>query len=206
LQSHKKELQARAAYREWYSYSAPRSLLQHDSAMIAVPLLANRGLASLIPASSRSKLCPMASGGFTVTLGGKCGYDPHFVLGVLNSKVLFWYLEQLSNVFRGGWITCTKQYFGSLPIKRIDLRGKAGRAQHDEVVEIVQLLVANVVQTATAKTDQKKDFLTRENEQLEARLDDAVAKVYGLTDRDRQLISDGGEARAAFGKKAMQKP
>ena len=140
LQSHKKELQARAAYREWYSYSAPRSLLQHDSAMIAVPLLANRGLASLIPASKRSKMCPMASGGLTVTLGAKCGYDPRFVLGVLNSKVLFWYLEQLSNVFRGGWITCTKQYFGSLPIKRVDLRGKVGRAQHDEIVEIVQLL------------------------------------------------------------------
>jgi adenine-specific DNA-methyltransferase len=161
--------------------------------MIAVPLLANRGLASLIPASKRSKLCPMASGGFTVTLGAKCGYDPRFVLGVLNSKVLFWYLEQLSNVFRGGWITCTKQYFGSLPIKRVDLRGKAGRAQHDEIVEVVQLLVDNVAQATMAKSDRKKDFLARENEQLEARLDDAVVKLYGLTDRDRRLISGSGE-------------
>jgi len=33
---------------------------------------------------------------------------------------LFWKLERLSNVFRGGWITCTKQYFGELPIRRID--------------------------------------------------------------------------------------
>ncbi len=123
LLSRKKKLQARAAYREWYSYSAPRSLLQHDSAMIAVPLLANKGLASLIPDEMHSKLCPMASGGFTITLGEKCKYDPRYVLGVLNSKLLFWYLENLSNVFRGGWITCTKQYYGesNLTIQKQEL-------------------------------------------------------------------------------------
>ncbi|MBK8384065.1 MAG: hypothetical protein IPL16_19685 [Ignavibacteria bacterium] len=38
------------------------------------------------------------------------------MLGVLNSSLLFWYLKKLSNLFRGGWITCTKQYFSQLPI------------------------------------------------------------------------------------------
>ena len=109
-------LRKRKQFKEWHGYSAPRNLDLHNRAQIAVPLLANRGLFALIPPASRGKLCPMASGGFTIALGADCPFRPEYVLGILNSKLMFWFLGCISNVFRGGWITCTKQYFGELPI------------------------------------------------------------------------------------------
>jgi hypothetical protein len=67
-----------------------------------------RKRADYLPNSSRGSLYPMASGGFTITIGAKCTLKPAFVLGILNSKLSFWFLRQISNIFRGGWITCTK--------------------------------------------------------------------------------------------------
>jgi hypothetical protein len=115
----RQKLEKRKQFREWHAYSAPRNLELHDRAQIIVPLLAERGLFAFIPTDTRGALCPMASGGFTITVGESCVHDPRYVLALINSRLLFWKLERLSNVFRGGWITCTKQYFGELPIRRI---------------------------------------------------------------------------------------
>lgn len=78
----------------------------------------------------------MAGGGFTVTFSETCPVDPKYVLGLLNSRLLFWKLEKLSNVFRGGWITCTKQYFGELPIRTINFSDQADKARHDRMVQL----------------------------------------------------------------------
>jgi type I restriction-modification system DNA methylase subunit len=115
------QLERRKQFAQWFGYSAPRNLDLHDHAQIYVPLLADRGLFAHVPPSLRSKLCPMASGGFTITLAESATVASHYVLALINSKLLFWKLAQMSNVFRGGWITCTKQYLGELPIHRIEL-------------------------------------------------------------------------------------
>ena len=62
----------------------------------------------------------MASGGFSITIDAEKGFSPKYVLGLLNSRLLFWRLRSISNIFRGGWITCTKQYVETLPIYPIN--------------------------------------------------------------------------------------
>ena len=119
LETKRSQLAKRKQFAAWYGYSAPRNLGLHDRAEILVPLLANRGVFALVPAEAAGKLCPMASGGFTVAIADSSPISPAFVLSVVNSTLLFWRLSTLSNVFRGGWLTCTKQYFGELPIRRI---------------------------------------------------------------------------------------
>lgn len=61
----------------------------------------------------------MAGGGFSIVLRPAIDYSDLYVLALINSSALFYYLKSISNVFRGGWITCTKQYFEQLPIHRI---------------------------------------------------------------------------------------
>src|SRR5437899_3367210 len=96
---HQAALKRRKQFKEWFGFSAPRNLELHDQAQIAVPLLADRGLFALIPPESRGCLCPMASGGFTIALGQSAKVRPEYVLGLLNSKLLFWRLEKTSNLF-----------------------------------------------------------------------------------------------------------
>ena len=94
LQENAGRLKERKQFKEWFGYSAPRNLELHDRAQIAVPLLADGGLFALIPKSSRGSICPMASGGFTITLDVDCTLKPEFILGILNSKLSFWFLRR----------------------------------------------------------------------------------------------------------------
>jgi hypothetical protein len=188
LQRNAGRLRNRKQFREWFGYSAPRSLALHERAQIAVPLLADGGLFALIPKSARGTLCQMASGGFTLTLGSGCSLKPEFVLGILNSKLAFWYLRQVSNVFRGGWITCTKQYFGEVPIVRFDLSKSADKTRHDTLVLLVDKMLGLMPKLRAAGSDAEKATLQNAVTATDRQIDTLVYDLYGLTPEEIQLV------------------
>ena len=188
LKSHSSELKKRKQFKAWYGYSAPRNLKLHDEAQIAVPLLANRGMFTLIPKQQRGKLCPMASGGFTISIASSCPVRVPFVIGLLNSRLLFWKLQQLSNVFRGGWITCTKQYFGELPIRVIDFSDPTDKGRYDSVVSLVEQMMELQVQHSNAKTPHEKTALERHIAATDKQIDALVYELYGLTAEEIAIV------------------
>jgi hypothetical protein len=188
LQENAGRLRERKQFKEWYGYSATRNLELHDRAQIAVPLLADRGLFALIPRSSRGSICPMASGGFTITLRGNGALKPEFVLGILNSKLSFWVLRQLSNVFRGGWITCTKQYFGELPIIRLDLGKPSDKSRHDKLVLLVEKMLGLVPKLLAATGDREKAALQNAVTATDQQIDQLIYDIYNLTPQEIKLV------------------
>jgi hypothetical protein len=188
LHDNQTALKARKQYKEWFGYSAPRNLDLHDRAQIAVPLLADEGLCTLVPDRMRGRLCPMASGGFTITLSGECELRPEYVLGLLNSKLLFWRLRAMSNLFRGGWITCTKQYFGELPIRVIDFSDRTEKTCHDRLVELVERMFALQRKQSATRTPQEKTTLDRQIAATDAQIDRLVYDLYGLTDDEIKIV------------------
>jgi hypothetical protein len=188
LQRHGARLRRRKQFKEWFGFSAPRNLELHDRAQIAVPLLANKPVFALIPPTYRGQLCPMASGGFTITLGSECAMMPEFVLGLLNAKLLFWCLRQASNSFRGGWITCTKQYFGELPIVSLDFSSPADRARHDKMVALVDKMLVLVPKLRAAKSEQERKTLQNAVDATDRQIDALVYELYGLTPEEIALV------------------
>ena len=188
LSGHQAVLKRRRQFKEWFGYSAPRNLALHDQAQIAIPLLADRGIFALIPPRLRGRLCPMASGGFTITLGSSAKVRAEYVLGLVNSKLLFWRLQKASNLFRGGWITCTKQYFGELPIRVIDFSNRSDKAFHDQIVTLVEQLLAFNGKLSAARTPQEKISLERQITAADAQIDRLVYDLYGLTGEEIKII------------------
>jgi len=198
LLSRKAILEKRKQFREWYGFSAPRNLAVHDQADLIVPLLANKGSLTELPGNQQT-YCLMASGGFSISIGSDCGLSPRYVLGLLNSKLLFWYLAMISNRFRGGWITCTKQYVGRLPIHQINFDDLAEVARYDRMVALVEKMLQaeqEKAQADAALLDARHD-LTRQIEQLDAQIDMLVYELYGLTEDEiaivegRQITAEG---------------
>ena len=188
LKSKKSLLEERAQYKDWYLFSAPRSLVLHSNADIVIPLLADRGLFAKLP-SPASSYTLMAGGGFSITLSKETSVN--YILGLLNSRLLFWVLGKLSNVFRGGWITCTKQYFEQLPIKNIDSSNAKEFQNKNEIVKLVeQLLQLNeekqqeTLQSRTTQIQNRIDY-------CEQRINEIVYELYGLTKDEIALIENG---------------
>jgi type I restriction-modification system DNA methylase subunit len=188
LLSHQSELKRRKQFRTWFSYSAARNLELHEKAHIMVPLLAERGSFALVPREVRGRLCPMASGGFSITVSPNCELKPEYVLGLLNSTLLFWKLRNESNVFRGGWITCTKQYFGELPIRSIDFSNPIDKSRHDKMVQFVEQMLSLHKQLPVAKTEQEKTVIQRQIEATDKQIDELVYELYGLTEEEIRIV------------------
>jgi adenine-specific DNA-methyltransferase len=176
-------LKKRKQYRVWYGYSAPRNLQLHERAQIAVPLLAERGSFALIPSHIRKKICPMASGGFTITVESRSPVSAAYVLGLLNSKLLFWILRKMSNIFRGGWITCTKQYFGELPIAICENKSK-----RDELVHLVESIIEANINLEKSVSDKDKTFYQSKVDSLDLQIDRLAYELYGLTEEEIALV------------------
>ncbi len=187
LLSRQADLKKRKQYSAWYGYSAPRNLKLHDDSQILIPLLADHGIYAFVPKNLLGKLCPMASGGFTIALSPECTLRPEYVLGLLNSHLLYWKLKQMSNVFRGGWITCTKQYFGELPIRNIDMTNRTDKTLYEKIVSLVDQTLS-LKQQPEAKTDHEKTALQRQINAIDQQIDQVVYELYGLTPDEIQIV------------------
>lgn len=178
-------LKARKQTNKWYSYSAPRSLERHDNAHFLVPLLARRGGCARLVQSKRN--CLMASAGFSLTLRPGTPVSPDYVLALLNSTLLFWYLrQQARNHFRGGWITCTKQYFWTLPIA-VPASDDDQRA-HDALGDLVRELEEAKRKAAESRVESRRTYQLQRVESLEQAIDDTVYKLYRLGEDEVALI------------------
>jgi hypothetical protein len=135
----------------------------------------------------QSAYCLMASGGFSLSLHGS-PHSPLYVLGVLNSSTLYWRLKNISNVFRAGWITCTKQYVGTLPIRPIDFGNLSDVAKHDRMVALVQTMLDLNTRLPLAKTPRERDLLQRQIDETDAAIDGLVYELYELTDEEIEIV------------------
>ena len=185
LSANRKKLDSRKQYNQWYGYSAPRNLFVHDHADLLVPLLADRGLCAPMP-DKPENYCIMASAGFSVSLTGQV--SPLYVLGLVNSKLLFWNLRLISNKFRGGWITCTKQYFGTLPIRTIDFSNVEDTARHDRLVELVERMLTVYKRLADAKVPRDKTMIQQQINLTDQQIDRVVYELYGLTEEEIMMV------------------
>ena len=118
------------------------------------------------------------------------GLPPEFVLGLLNSRLLYWRLSRISNVFRGGWITCTKQYVGRLPIVRLDLDKPAERARHDRAVSLVRTMLGLHKELAAAKTPHAQTALRRQIDAADRQIDRLVYDLYDLTGEEIDIVEE----------------
>jgi len=189
LLNRKKELERRKQFKSWYGFSAPRNLEVHDSAQMLVPLLADRGLYCRLP-DNTNKFCLMASGGFSITIASSCSFSPNYVFGLLNSTLLFWQLQRISNVFRGGWITCTKQYVETLPIHTIDFNNPSETDSYDKLVSLVERMLELHKKKTSLPPSAEREKIEREIMITDEKIDEIVYGLYGITEEEKKIIYD----------------
>ncbi len=67
--------------------------------------------------------------------------NPHYLLGLMASTLLFQYLVSIGTTLRGGYIRFWTQYLEKLPIRTIEFSNPEDVAHHDKMVELVQRML-----------------------------------------------------------------
>jgi hypothetical protein len=112
--------------------------------------------------------------------------DPHYVLGVLNSKLVraFW-LDRFYDQ-RRTFPKIKGTYLKRLPVPAVHSPG--GMARHDLMVSLVKKIMALCELQATSKTSHDRAVLQRHIDTTDRQIDRLVYELYGLTEEEIRIV------------------
>jgi len=118
------------------------------------------------------------SGGYGILLDPP--FVPEFVLGLLNSRLLDFFLHSIGTQMRGGWYSYEARFIRRLPVRKLDPSDKSEAALHSELVKLVKRILK------AKEVDQSAD-----TENLEREIDERVYRLYGLTKDEIKVVEEG---------------
>ncbi len=129
----------------------------------------------------------VTTGGFGVVIPESHG-STKYMTGVFNSRLLDWFMKNVSTTFHGGYFAANKQFLIQLPIRTINFTDKADRARHDRMVSLVEQMLAAKKQLQLARTDRDQTFYTNKCHALDRQIDALVYELYELTTEEIALV------------------
>lgn len=118
-----------------------------------------------------------------------------YLLAVLNSKLVFTFFKRIASVLgdadKGGRLRWFSQDIVKIPIRRIDFGNTAEKAMHDEIVKLVEKMLALQKERQAVRPEDDFDHvrnLDREIERIDAEIDRRVYALYGLTEEEIKIV------------------
>ncbi|GAB4297190.1 MAG: hypothetical protein Kow0090_12390 [Myxococcota bacterium] len=166
----------------WWSYSRPQNLKIIKQEKIITPFNAFSNSFSL---DSKGDFIFSAgvAGGYGIILKENISLSLKFLIGVLNSKLVQYFIYKTSTPLRGGFYSYENRY-----IKNIPLHPSVFSSSHDRMVALVETMLELHKRLADAKTEHEKTVLKRQIESTDAEIDALVYQLYGLTDKEIKII------------------
>ncbi|MBV6476308.1 MAG: Type IIS restriction enzyme Eco57I [Rhodocyclaceae bacterium] len=178
----------------WYGYVYRKNLTSFDMSKLVVQVISQTGRYAYDAAGA------YFTGGGNGPYYGVRWRDPadphslHYLQGLLNSRLLDWFLHGISTPFRGGYWSYGKRFIDQLPIRAIDFTDKQDRACHEKMVALVEQTLKLHRDLAAAKTAHDKTLAERQIAATDKQIDRLVYELYGLTDAEIAVVEGSGAA------------
>jgi hypothetical protein len=165
---------------DWYGYIYPKNFIVLSKPKLVIPDICEHMQVGIDETGSY-----IFSGGGA---GGNAIVPPDpqdmwYLLGVLNSRTVEAYVRETGTAFRGGYLNCEIRFIRDIPIRTglsAEERRIAGR-----IGQYARAIVEKrrVVRVQRISEGQKERF-AREIDALEAQVEGAVGRLYGIDESD----------------------
>jgi len=172
----------------WYGYVYPKALDVMPLPKVFTPDIATHASFSL-DETGEIFFTGGVSGGYGILVLPK--YSREYILGLLNSGLLDWFIKQTATQMRGGYFSYESRFIRKLPIRTIDFTDASDKALHDRMVELVSTMLKLHEDLQAAKTDHEKTTLHRQIDATDKQIDQLVYEFYGLTDKEIRIVEEG---------------
>ncbi|NQT68009.1 MAG: Eco57I restriction-modification methylase domain-containing protein, partial [Desulfobacteraceae bacterium] len=115
-----------------------------------------------------------------------------YLLGLISSKLLDFYIHSISSTKQGGYFEYKPMYISILPIRPIDFNHPDDKANHDQIVSLVNTILDLNKKLVETKTPQAKEVLRRQIEATDRQIDKLVYKLYDLADEEIEIVKGPG--------------
>jgi type I restriction-modification system DNA methylase subunit len=176
---------------KWYGYIYPKALDVMPLPKIFTPDIAMRASFSL-DETGEVFFTGGVAGGYGILVKGN--YSREYILGLINSKPLEWYIRQTATQMRGGYYSFESRFIKGLPIRTIDFSNPADKARHDQMVALVQQMLELHKRQQAAKSDQDRQLYQRQIDATDKQIDALVYELYDLTSDEIRIVEEGSHS------------
>jgi len=170
----------------WYGYGRPQNLDRFEvPEKIVLPDVADRG-ACFLDREGRWLL----DTAYAIRPTTNVPLDLRFVIGILNSPLLTYFLKETGSALRGGYFRMKTAYLNPFPIPSVDLSKASDKAWHDQLVSMVDQIGETKIRLAKAKTDKDKNYYEAKCVGLDQEIDSLVYQLYVLTDDEIGIVKN----------------
>ncbi len=196
LQHNRKELEHRVWFGksaedlsgEWYGLMYLDRPAAFSSAHLLTPRLSDRSNFTV----GQGNLFATGTAGVTSVIpSGDLEEDMLYLLGLLNSSALSFYLVSHSPMFSGRYFKFSAPYLKKLPIRTIDFSNPAEVEKHDRMVALVERMLDLHKRLQEANTPDAKTRLQRQIAATDKEIDQLVYDLYELTDDEIRIVEGG---------------
>jgi len=125
---------------------------------------------------------------YAIVLMPGTSIDIRYLLGILNSPLLTYFLKETGTPLRGGYFRMKTAYLNPFPIRTIDFTNPADTARHDRMVALVQAMLDLHKQHAAELNPHKKSMLQHQIDATDRQIDRLVYDLYGLTAEEIAIV------------------
>ena len=178
---------------EWYRFGRSQNLGLWEQSKVMIPYMINR-LSAYPDLSDYTYFVNVTTGGYGIVLD-EVYCDLLYFSGLINSKLLDYYLKKVSTNFHGGYFAANKQYIEQLPIRLIDSNKNEEKRVHEQIVKLVKrmLTLNKMINKVENKKTAESAKIEDEIRKTDAKIDEIVYKIYGITEKEKEIIE--GEVR-----------
>lgn len=131
------------------------------------------------------------AGGYGIVVSQ--GYAWEYILGLLNSKLLEFYIKKTSTTMRGEYYCFESRFIRNLPIYIINTSLKDECKKHDLIVNLVKQTLSLHQEFRKQQTPPSKKMLQNQMNAVDKQIDQLVYQLYGITDPQEIAIIEGDE-------------
>jgi type I restriction-modification system DNA methylase subunit len=111
-----------------------------------------------------------------------------YLLGLLNSSLMFFLFRLLLPKLRGDFYEPSYVFFKDFPIRTIDFNNPSEKAMHDKLVSLVDRMLELHKKKNSLPPSAEREKIEREIAITDEKIDEIVYELYGITEEERKII------------------
>jgi len=174
----------------WYCFGRPQNLDRFEvPEKIVLPDVANRGACFL----DREAMWLLDTA-YAIALKPGVLLDLRYILAILNSPILTYFLKETGTALRGGYFRMKTAYLNPFPLRTINFDDPADAGRHDRMVALVERMLELHKKLAAASIPADKELYQRQIEATDRQIDALVYELYGLTEEEIAIVESAGRS------------
>lgn len=114
--------------------------------------------------------------------------DLRFLLAILNSPLLTFYLRETGTALRGGYFRMKTAYLNPFPLRSIEMSDHSDKLLYEKVIGLVEQMLSLHKRKAAAPDIAGQERLQRLIDSTDKQIDSLVYELYGLTQEEIEIV------------------